>query len=299
TGTTGQLTTAITGTSTAGAFIAHTTTPTRVSDFFPATVTTEQYNAGVTNTFTGTATPNSTLRILNASGTELVKDVQVDAKGAWSFSRMMSASAAHFEFKIEQTKDGKTNTSELFRVTAVKAWQDAKVNTEYVSSGVVNTFTGTGTPGATLRILNVSNTQIVNNTIRVGEDGKWTFTRGISNDAENFRMKIEQNLGGETRTSALFTINAAPIAKASSTGPAKIVPGAINTFTGTVDPSATVRILNGSGTQIVDPADVTIDKQGNYTFDRTVSSNATEFRFKIEQTKDGHIRTSNVFTIKK
>ncbi|ROS36169.1 hypothetical protein [Curtobacterium sp. PhB78] len=269
-----------------------------VGTLAPVTVTTKTYNAGTTNRFEGTAHPGAQLQIVNNSGTVLVDGISVGADRKWSFSRAMSASATGFEFKVVQAMDGKTATSELFRVEAVKDWKPGAVDNQYVSSGVVNTFTGTATPGATIRVLNVSNTQIVNNTIRADQNGRWAFTRGISNDATNFRMKIEQRLGDDVRTSAVFTIDAAPITQARITGPSRLVPGVANTFTGTVDPDATIRILNGSGTRIVAPDDITVDANGTMAFDRVVSRTATEFRFKVEQTKDGYIRTSNVFTVR-
>ncbi len=263
----------------------------------PVTVTTPAaVRPGLTNTFTGTAEPGATFRVLNVSGTQIVPGTfEVDAQGNWSFNRVVSAGASNFRFVIEQTKNGQTEKSELFTINAAALAPVTVTTPERVTPGRSNTFTGTGEPGATFRVLNISGTQIVPGTHEVDAQGNWTFDRVVSNGASNFRFVIEQSKNGQTEKSELFTINAADFAQVTVAN-RSVTPGAVNTFTGTGEPGASYRVLNITGTQIV-PGTFEVDAQGNWTFDRAVSRGATEFRFALEQTKNGKTELSELFTL--
>jgi hypothetical protein len=258
----------------------------------PASVT-----PGRSNTFTGTGEPGATYRVLNVSGTQIVPGtLNIDENGNWTFNRVVSNGAPNFRFVIEQTKNGKTTKSELFTVNATALAPVTVTTPAAVRPGVSNTFTGTGEPGATYRVLNASGTQIVPGTFEVDENGNWTFDRVVSNGARNFKFALEQTKNGQTVRSQLFTINAAALTPVTVTTPERVTPGRSNTFTGTGEPGATYRVLNVSGTQIV-PGTFEIDAQGNWTFSRVVSNGAPNFRFVIEQTKNGQTEKSELFTI--
>jgi hypothetical protein len=263
----------------------------------PVTVTTPAaVRPGLTNTFTGTAEPGATFRVLNVSGTQIVPGTfEVDAQGNWSFNRVVSNGASNFRFVIEQTKNGQTEKSELFTINAAALAPVTVTTPERVTPGRSNTFTGTGEPGATFRVLNISGTQIVPGTHEVDAQGNWTFDRVVSNGASNFRFVIEQTKNGQTEKSELFTINAADFAPVTVAN-RSVTPGVVNSFTGTGEPGASYRVLNITGTQIV-PGTFEVDAQGNWTFDRAVSRGATEFRFALEQTKNGKTELSELFTL--
>jgi hypothetical protein len=263
----------------------------------PVTVTTPAaVRPGLTNTFTGTAEPGATFRVLNVSGTQIVPGTfEVDAQGNWSFNRVVSNGASNFRFVIEQTKNGQTEKSELFTINAAALAPVTVTTPERVTPGRSNTFTGTGEPGATFRVLNISGTQIVPGTHEVDARGNWTFDRVVSNGASNFRFVIEQTKNGQVEKSELFTINAADFAPVTVAN-RSVTPGVVNTFTGTGEPGASYRVLNITGTQIV-PGTFEVDAQGNWTFDRAVSRGATEFRFALEQTKNGKTELSELFTL--
>ncbi|MBT1682854.1 hypothetical protein [Curtobacterium flaccumfaciens] len=251
---------------------------------------------GVSNTFTGKAEPGATFRVLNVSGTQIVPGTfEVDGEGNWTFNRVVSNGASNFRFVIEQTMNGQTASSELFTVNAAALTPVTVTTPERVTPGRSNTFTGTGEPGATFRVLNVSGTQIVPGTFEVDGEGNWTFNRVVSNGASNFRFVIEQSKNGQTEKSALFTIEAAGLAPVTVAN-RSVTPGVLNTFTGTGEPGASYRVLNITGTQIV-PGTFEVDAQGNWTFDRAVSRGATEFRFALEQTKNGRTELSELFTL--
>lgn len=85
----------------------------------PVTVATKSVSAGISNHFTGTATPGATIRVLNAHGTQIVPGThEVDTDGNWSFDRILSKGATKFDFVIEQTINGTPTTSDLFSLTA-------------------------------------------------------------------------------------------------------------------------------------------------------------------------------------
>lgn len=297
---TGSMTTAFTGTAVEGSFNTTSTTATTIEgnrELAPITLTgPASVTPGVANTFTGTAEPGATFRVLNASGTQIVPGThEVDENGNWTFNRIVSNGAANFRFVIEQTKNGQAVTSELFTIDATALAPVTVATPDRVTPGVVNTFTGTGEPDATYRVLNISGTQIVPGTLQINAQGNWTFNRIVSNGAPNFRFIIEQTKNGQTEKSELFTINAADLAPVTVAN-RSVTPGVVNTFTGTGEPRATYRVLNISGTQIV-PGSFEVDPQGNWTFDRAVSRGATEFRFALEQTKNGKTELSELFTL--
>ncbi|MBF4614062.1 hypothetical protein [Curtobacterium sp. VKM Ac-1376] len=174
----------------------------------PATVTTKSVTAGVSNHFTGTATPGATFRVLNPSGTQIVAgthDVATD--GTWSFDRVVSKGATKFDFVIEQTVNGTATKSRTFSLSA-SAVRDATVATKSVTAGVSNHFTGTATPGATFRVLNPSGTQIVAGTHDVATDGTWSFDRVVSKGATKFDFVIEQTVNGTATKSRTFSLAA-------------------------------------------------------------------------------------------
>lgn len=166
-----------------------------------------------------------------------------------------------------------------------------------VSPGVRNTFTGTATPGATYEVVNGSGTVIVpGGPFIVDDDGDWTFDRVVSTGAKELRFAIRQTAHGRTETSALFTILADTRAEVTvSTDTAK--EGVLNTFTGTATPGAVFRVLNASGTQIVSGGPFSVDRSGDWQFDRVVSLGATGFSFRLEQQIDGRAVTSRLFTV--
>ncbi|WP_264301135.1 hypothetical protein [Curtobacterium citreum] len=85
----------------------------------PVAVATKTVTAGTTNTFTGTATPGATYRVLNPYGTQIVPGThQVAADGTWSFDRVVSKGATKLDFVIEQTVNGTATKSNLFSIAA-------------------------------------------------------------------------------------------------------------------------------------------------------------------------------------
>ncbi|MFJ7288257.1 Ig-like domain-containing protein [Curtobacterium sp. NPDC098951] len=260
----------------------------------PATVT-----PGVENVFSGTATPNATYRVLNASGSQIVPGTfTIDADGNWTFRRAVSTGASKFDFKLEQTLNGETRTSQLFSIRA-NAGYTVTNTTRSVRPGVNNTFTGTGPAGASYRVLNMSGTQIVPGTFDIDGQGNWTFDRVVSLGAPNFKFKLEVTTAdGATFTSPLYTVNAASLTPVT-VDTTEVFPGRQNTFEGTGEPGASYTVLNMSDT-VLDPSiesTFRVGQDGKWEFKRVVSMGAANFKFKIRQTLNGQTTTSDLFTI--
>lgn len=272
-----------------------------IAGFDPVEMTTKTVIPGLENRFTGTATRDASLRVLNASGTQIVNGtINTDPEdGTFSFNRVVSANATKLDFKIEQTKDGKKVTSPIFSLAAEAAAAPAPVTVENksVEAGVENTFTGTGPADAKFRVLNLSNTQIVPGEFDIEDDGKWQFSRVVSRTATKFDFKLEVTLpSGQVYRTKAFSLQASTF-RPVTVDQTSVTPGVSNRFSGTATPDATYRVLNVSGTQIV-PGTLTIDSDGEWQFDRVVSSTATNFRFKLEVTKNGQTETSRLFELR-
>lgn len=165
---------------------------------------------GLSNTFRGTAEPGATYRVLNVSGTQIVPGtLTVGDDGTWEFERVVSTGATSFQFVIEQTKDGQTETSELFSIDANQGVAPVVVTTDAVLPGFVNTFEGTGPAGATYEVLNASGTVIVPGRHTIGDDGSWSFDRTVSAGSLRFGFKLRVTVDGSTFTTRLYDLPAA------------------------------------------------------------------------------------------
>jgi hypothetical protein len=190
------------------------------------------------------------------------------------------------------TADVTINPGESGRLTPVRVTAP-----ETVTPGVSNRISGTGEPGASFRVLNPSGTQIVPGTLEVDSDGNWSFERVVTSGATKFEFVIEQTKGDQgPEPSGVFTIAAnegfAPVELTTRA----VDPGVMNTFERTGPAGATLVVLNSSGTQIV-PEAVTVDPEGNWSFERVVSRGATKFDFKFAVSVSGSEYTTSLLTV--
>ncbi|WP_412872573.1 hypothetical protein [Curtobacterium flaccumfaciens] len=286
-----SMTTTLAGTAVEGSFDTSSTTATTIAAPLTAAVDSVDDDA-MSAVVSGTATKGAEVSIGDQRTTA------DETTGAWSIT-VTGLEDGDNELTVVQKVNGVEVDRKTVTATVERDTELAPITLSgpaSVTPGRSNTFTGTGEPGATYRVLNVSGTQIVPGTLDIDENGSWTFNRVVSNGAPNFRFVIEQTKNGKTTKSELFTINAAALTPVTVTTPERVTPGRSNTFTGTGEPGATYRVLNVSGTQIV-PGTFEIDAQGNWTFNRVVSNGAPNFRFVIEQTKNGQTEKSELFTI--
>lgn len=170
----------------------------------PASVT-----PGVANTFRGTAEPEATYEVLNISGNPIVGGpLTVAADGTWTFERMISSTAKSFQFKIRQTKDGQTATSELFVLAANQGFAPVTVTNRTVEPGATNTFRGTGPAGAEYEVLNASGNTIVPGRHVIDANGAWSFDRAVSAGQLGFSFKLRITVEGSTYVTRLFDVPA-------------------------------------------------------------------------------------------
>ncbi|NUU12245.1 hypothetical protein, partial [Curtobacterium pusillum] len=179
--------------------------------FRPVVVDQAEVQAGARNTFTGTATPGATFRVLNPSGTQIVAgEHRVEDDGTWTFDRVVSTGADRLAFVIEQRLGDRTEVSKSFSLPASATRPTpVTVSTGSVVAGVSNTLEGTAEAGARFRVLNGSGTQIVPGEHTVAADGRWSFDRVVSKGASGLSFRLEvTGAGGFVSTSPVFTVPA-------------------------------------------------------------------------------------------
>jgi len=251
----------------------------------------------------GTGEPGSAVEIVEvtADGERVVgrSPNGVLPNGRWDVETEDLDRAEHVLRAVQKSKGANTTVAEVTinpgesgRLTPVTV-----TGPSTVTPGVVNTITGTGEPGATFRVLNASGSQLVPGTGEVDADGRWSFQRAVSRGATKFEFVIEQTKGDQgPEPSQLFSIAAnqgfAPVVVSTRS----VDPGVTNTITGTGPAGATMQVLNASGNQIV-PADVTVDQNGNWSFDRALSRGVTKFDFKFSVSVSGSEYTTSLYTI--
>ncbi|WIE83770.1 hypothetical protein [Curtobacterium sp. MCPF17_021] len=252
---------------------------------------------------TGTGEPGSTVEVVEvtADGERRVgrSAEGVLPSGRWFVDTDDLDRAEHVLRVVQGSKGANTTTAEVTvnpgetgRLTPVRL-----SGPETVTPGVSNRLSGTGEPGATYRVLNVSGTEIVPGVRQVDDDGNWSFDRVVTSGAANLRFVIEQTKGDQgPERSEVFTIAANQGFDPIAVSTRAVDPGAANTFEGTGPAGATLVVLNASGTQIV-PETVTVDAEGNWSFERVVSRGATKIDFKFEVSVSGSEYTTPLFTV--
>src|SRR6185437_16465794 len=118
------------------------------------------------------------------------------------------------------------------------------------------TFTGTGTPASTVRVLTANGAQVPGTApAAVGADGVWTTTGTFAANAPaTEHLSLQQTTGGSADGSVALVVQlpATPSIRFAVTGPVAggTVPSRTVTFTGTGTPASTVRVLTANGAQV-------------------------------------------------
>lgn len=254
-------------------------------------------------TMTGTGEPGSSIEVheITAGGDRVVgrSTDGVLPTGRWFLDTEDLDRAEHVLRVVQRSKGANTTVAEVTinpgesgRLTPVRV-----TGPQTVTPGLSNRIEGTGEPGATFRVLNASGTPIVPGTHQIDSQGKWSFDRVVSSTATKLEFAIEQTKGDQgPERSELFSIAAndgfAPIVVTTRA----VDPGVSNTITGTGPVGAEFTVLNASGNQIV-PGTVTVDDDGEWSFDRVVSRGATKFDFKLAVSVDGAAWTTSLQTV--
>lgn len=160
---------------------------------------------------------------------------------------------------------------------------------------------GRGQPGSRIEVHDVTDGDTVVGRSQVGvlPNGRWTVDTDTLDRTEHVLRVVQHSTGANT-TTAEVTVNPGEtnkLAPVTLERPQTVTPGVTNTFAGKGEPDASYEVLNVSDTPLV-PGTLTVDPDGNWTFDRVISSGATEFRFKIRQSKGDVTETSELFVLR-
>ncbi len=206
-----------------------------------------------TPTLTGTGTPGDTITIKDAAGNVLATAV-VAANGSWSATTPTLPDGVN-ALSVTAT-DPAGNTS---APTALPITVDTSVGAVSIAaSNGVGAITGTGEPGATLKLVN-SATGAVIGTVTVAPNGSWSVPLSAALPDGTALSATQTDAAGNTSSPATDTINTAIPVLAPSNGSA---------LTGTGKPGDTIAItvngvavLDGAG----QPLTAVVDTNGNWT----------------------------------
>ncbi|MCS6548020.1 hypothetical protein NYS50_09035 [Curtobacterium flaccumfaciens pv. flaccumfaciens] len=269
---------------------------------FEATFAPDDLTAPVTAS--GTAQADADVRLFDGAGKQLGETVTAESDGTWETTipapnagGVLRVTAAQFIDGARDTANEVTRDVDYGAAVAVTAPEDGAAH-----AGGPVTMSGTGAPGSTVQVVEVTaeGERVVGRSSEgVLPSGRWFVDTDDLDRAEHV-LRVVQGSKGANTTTADVTINPGESGRLTPvrvTAPATVTPGVSNRISGTGEPGASFRVLNPSGTQIV-PGTLEVDGDGNWSFERVVTSGATKFEFVIEQTKgDQGPEPSEVFTL--
>ncbi|PZE34664.1 hypothetical protein DEJ21_12675 [Curtobacterium sp. MCSS17_006] len=239
----------------------------------------------------GTAQADAEVRLFDSAGAQLGETVTAETDGTWETTipapgagGVLRVTAAQFIDGARDTANEVTRDVDYGAAVVVSSPEDGSAHT-----GGSVAMSGTGTPGSTIRVVEVTaeGERLVGRSAEgVLPSGRWFVDTDALDRAEHV-LRVVQGSKGANTTSAEVTINpgeSGRLTQVRVTDPETVTPGVVNRIAGTGEPGASYRVLNASGTQIV-PGTLKVDGEGNWSFERVVTSGATKFEFVIEQTK--------------
>jgi len=238
-----------------------------------------------TITFAGTGAAGSTVTLLEPDGSPVpgTHPAVVGANRAWTTTGTFSSTAPIAEhLTANQITGGSANgsapvvinlptrPSHLFAVTG-------PANNSTVPSRTV-TFTGTGTPGSTVSILDAGTRVPGTSPALVASNGIWSTTATFPATAPvTEHLTASQITGSSANGSAPLVVHLpAPTYPLTVTSPADnaTVASRTVTFTGTGTPGSTVSILDAGGTRVPGTSPATVDPAGAWSTTRTFAPSA-------------------------
>ena len=144
--------------------------------------TPKQVKRGDTVELEGTATPNSTLTIINKylNGDILnINTIQVGFDGKWKYDNLISPQLNLGQISIE-INDGKNTALRNIEVTSAKLINISTENTKYEAGDVIS-FEGTSIPNETMSIIveDPIGTEVISRSVSIDESGKVKFNIDI------------------------------------------------------------------------------------------------------------------------
>ena len=184
----------------------------------PLAVTSPADNATVasrTVTFTGTGTPDSTVSILDAGGAPLpgASPAAVGSNGIWSTTATFPATAPVTEHLAASQVTGEKPSGNVPLILHLPAVAYPFAVTSPADNSTVPsltvTFTGTGTPGSTVTVLDAGGAALPGTSpAAVGTDGNWSLTATFGSTAPLTEPLVAtQQTSGAANGTASFTIH--------------------------------------------------------------------------------------------
>jgi LPXTG-motif cell wall-anchored protein len=239
-----------------------------------------------TVTFTGTGTDGSTVNVLDTNGDRVPgTTAAVVSGGVWTTTGTYDEDAPVAQtVDVNQVTGGSGGGEVTVDFTLPPAFNfsvTSPTEGETLDSRTV-TFTGTGTDGSTVNVLDTNGDRVPGTEAAVVSDGVWTTTGTYADDAPVAQtVNVNQVTGGAGRGEVTvdFTLPPVLIPAPAITSPTngQTVVGDAVTFTGTgvpgknillvVVPTELVNSLQSNAEQVPDnPADpIVVDADGNWT----------------------------------
>ncbi|MBF4605105.1 hypothetical protein [Curtobacterium sp. VKM Ac-2884] len=214
------------------------------------------------NTFSGTATPGTTITAVNQWNT-VMGETEVNANGRWSFDR---AIGPNVDYVITFTESG-TNATTTLALKAPHPTSTLRVSSHHNGTTYTpgnNTFAGTGTPGSTITAFNQWGTPM--GTADVDTDNQWHFNRVIGPNVDYVITFTESGTDATTTLSLKGPHASSPLEIMSHHNGDTYTPGN-NTFAGTATPGSTITAVNQWGTTM---GSADVDTNGTWSFNRTI-----------------------------
>ncbi|MGE7207666.1 Ig-like domain-containing protein, partial [Sphingomonas sp. NPDC019816] len=230
-----------------------------ISDLEAPTAPTATINGDGTSV-TGAGEPGATVNVRDPAG-QVLGSAVVAADGSYTLT-LSPAQANGETLNVSQT-NAQGLSSPAIDLLAPDITAPAIPVATLAGDGA--TVTGTGEPGATVRVVG-ANGQVIG-TVTVGSDG--SFTVPLSPALTNGETLSVDQVDGAGNTSPAATLTAADTT--APTAPTAAIDGQGTAVTGTGEPGATVTVRDPAG-QVIGTANV--DAQGNYTLPLTTPQTA-------------------------
>lgn len=238
---------------------------------------------------TGRGEPGAQVVVREQGSTTVLGTKQVLQSGGWTLDTTNVDDRKHV---LEVTQTGKGNNTTRFMVTLNPendgVTQPFELTTPADKSTVIApsnevTFTGKGTTGAQVEIMNASNSRVIG-TDEIGQDGTWTTSGVVGFGDQKIRAKVTtngqvQNTYIDIRVAASAGVTqpfelSTPADKSTVVAPTNEV-----TFTGKGTTDAVVEIMNASNNRVI--ASTTVGSDGTWSKAGLVGFGDQKIRAKV------------------
>jgi hypothetical protein len=275
------------------------TTPSAPIAARPVTIdepSSHEYTPMADTTLAGTASPYASVRIETTRG-GLIREVRADKNGQWAFSRAYGPSNVYTLVAKQTRVDGTTSQSGEFVMSPVGAFRALTV-TSHEDGGTytpgANTFTGTATPDAMIRITNQWGRTIASAQAS-SVSGAWEATGNLGPTADYTLTFAQTAPNGQKDMVTMDLSSDMPAYEdAALTSPSNnstYKPGVVR-FTGTGSEGTEIVAKNQWGTLI---GKATVNANGAWAFDRNLGPTADyTITFTATRGEDGNTFTVNL-----